>query len=250
MENSDLNEYEVERFSAKMYLDTFTFDLYNSFESSADTEIARLIDKFDMNKKNYIDLDRKLTKESDEQVILDIESEKCNCIIDIEYIREEIWALIEMKIIYSFKSLEINTKKLIRTTFSGTKTKDFYKWDILINFLKSRNIKPEDLKGFKEITQLKDVNNVLKHSGDFTEDLKNRIPEFKKKEIVSFYDLNTFYSRIKAFSIIYLEELASAIQTELYEFDEKKIDRIANNIARRMEKKDVDLLISAIKIKY
>ena len=92
--------------------------------------------------------------------------------------------------------------------------------------------------------------NVLKHSGDFTEDLKNRIPEFKKKEIVSFYDLNTFYSRIKAFSIIYLEELASAIQTELYEFDEKKIDRIANNIARRMEKKDVDLLISAIKIKY
>ncbi|MEI6142157.1 MAG: hypothetical protein WCP85_22980, partial [Mariniphaga sp.] len=123
MENSDLNEYEVERFSAKMYLDTFTFDLYNSFESSADTEIARLIDKFDMNKKNYIDLDRKLTKESDEQVILDIESEKCNCIIDIEYIREEIWALIEMKIIYSFKSLEINTKKLIRTTFSGTKTK-------------------------------------------------------------------------------------------------------------------------------
>ena len=120
----------------------------------------------------------------------------------------------------------------------------------MINFLKSRNIRPENLKGFLEITQLKDVNNALKHSGDFQLDLKNRIPEFKKKEIVSFYDLNTFYSRIKTFPKIYLADLASAIQTELYEFDQEKIDRIANNIARRMERKDVGLLINAIKTKY
>jgi hypothetical protein len=250
MEDYDINEFEVERFSAKMYLDTFTFDLYNSFEPSADKEIGRLIDEFDKNNKKYIELNKKLADEKDEQIILNFESERHNCLIDNEYINEEIWALIEMKIVYTFKSLELNTKKLIRTAFSGTKTNDFYKWEVLVNFLKSKNIKPESLKGFLEITQLKDVNNALKHSGDFSVDLKNRIPEFKKKEIISFYDLDTFYSRIKTFPKIYLSDLASAIQTELYEFDQEKIDRIANNIARRMERKDVDSLINAIKTKY
>lgn len=233
-----------------MYLDTFTFDLYNSFESSADKEIGRLIDEFDKNNEKHRELDKKLVNEEDEQVIMNFESNKHYYLIDNEYIAEEIWALIEMKIVYTFKSLELNTKKLIRTAFSGTKTNDFYKWEVLINFLRSKNINPESLKGFLEITQLKDVNNALKHSGDFSVDLKNRIPEFKKKGIISFYDLNSFYSRIKTFPKIYLADLASAIQTELYEFDQEKIDRIANNIARRMEKKDVELLINTIKTKY
>lgn len=250
MEDCNVNEFEEERFSAKMYLDTFTFDLYNSFDPSADKEIERLIDDLEKNNKKYIELGKKLADEKDEQAKMNFESEKHNCLIDNEYIIEKIWALIEMKIVYSFKSLELNTKKLIRTAISGTKINDFYKWEVLVNFLKSRNIKPESIKGFLEITQLKDVNNALKHSVDFSVDLKNRIPEFKKSEIISFYDLNAFYSRIKTFPEIFLSDLASAIQSELYEFDQEKIDRIANNIARSMERKDADLLIIAIKSKY
>jgi hypothetical protein len=250
MEEYDINEYEVERFSAKMYLDTFTFDLSNSFESSADKEIENLINEIEKLNKKHNDLDKNQTKEKTEQEMMDIEIDKHYCLLDMEYIKGEIWALIEMKIIYSYKSLELNTIKLIETAFPGTKTKDFYKWDVLINFLKSRNIKLENLKGYQEIVQLKNVNNALKHSDDFREDLKNIIPAFKKRKNISFYDLNTFYSRIKTFPKIYLDELASAIQTELYEFNEQKIDRIANNLARRMEKKDVDTLINAIKSKY
>ncbi|MGQ1948804.1 hypothetical protein ACT3CD_17060 [Geofilum sp. OHC36d9] len=250
MEEFDRNEFQEERSSAKMYLDTFTFDLYNSFESSADKEIERLINEIDKLNQKHNDLDKSQTKEKTEQEMMNIEIDKHYCLIDIEYIKEEIWALIEMKILYEFKFLEINIKKLIRTTFSGTKTNDFYKWDLLIAFLRSRNIKPKNLKGFLEISQLKDVNNTLKHSGEFPEELKNKIPEFKKKRIVSFYDLDAFYSRIKNFPKIYLADLASAFQTELYEFNDQKIDRIANNIARRMEKKDVDLLINAIKSRY
>ncbi len=60
------------------------------------------------------------------------------CLIDIEYTKEEIWALIEMKIIYAFKFLEINIKKLIKTTFSNTKTKNFYKGDSLNSFFKGK----------------------------------------------------------------------------------------------------------------
>jgi hypothetical protein len=250
MEEFDFNEYEAERFSAKMYLDTFTFDLYNSFEPSADKEIERLTNEIDTQKTKYKKLDSKEIKGKTEQGIMDIEVAQHYCLIDIEYIKEEIWALIEMKIIYAFKFLEINIKKLIRTGFSETQTKDFYKWDSLNSFLKGKNIKPYKLNGFQEVTQLKDVNNSLKHSGEFNGEIKKRIPEFRDKENITFYDLNLFYSRIKEFPKIYLGELASAIHTELYEFNEKKIDDIADDIACRMERKDAERLIKAIKSKY
>ncbi len=250
MEELDFNEYAAERFSAKTYLDTFTFDLYNSFETSADNEIERLTNEIKTLKTKYKKLDSKEIKGKTEQEIMDVEIDKHYCLIDVDYIKEEIWALIEMKIIYAFKFLEINIKKLIRTGFSETQTKDFYKWDSLNSFLKGRNIKPNSLNGFQEVTQLKDVNNSLKHSGEFNGEIKKRIPEFKNKENITFYDLNLFYSRIKGFPKIYLGELASAIHTELYEFNEKKIDEIADDIACRMERKDAERLIKAIKSKY
>ena len=250
MEEFEINEYEAERFSAKTYLDTFTFDLYNSFEPSADKEIKRLINEIDNHNKKYNVLDKPQTKEMSEQAMMDIEMDKYYCSLDIEYIKEEIWALIEMKIIYAFKFLEITIKKLIRTSFSGTKTNDFYKWDALNRFLRSKNIRTENLKGFQEVIQIKDVNNSLKHSGEFSDEIKKRIPEFRNKEDITFNELNTFYLRIKIFPKIYIGELASAIQTELYEFNEQKIERIANNIAYRMEKNDTDLLIKVLKSKY
>ncbi len=141
MEELDFNEYAAERFSAKTYLDTFTFDLYNSFETSADNEIERLTNEIKTLKTKYKKLDSKEIKGKTEQEIMDVEIDKHYCLIDVDYIKEEIWALIEMKIIYAFKFLEINIKKLIRTGFSETQTKDFYKWDSLNSFLKGRNIK-------------------------------------------------------------------------------------------------------------
>ena len=250
MEEFDFNEYEAERFSAKTYLDTFTIDLYNSFEPSADKEIERLINEIDKLKSKYNKLDKKDATGKTDQEIMDIEVDMHYCLIDIEYVKDELWALIEMKIIYSFKFLEINIKKLIRTGFSETQTKDFYKWDSLNSFLKGKNIKPYKLKGFQEVTQIKDVNNSLKHSGEFNDEIKKRIPEFKDKGNISFYELDSFYSRVKDFPKIYLGELASAIQVELYEFNEQKIDEIADNIACRMEKKDMEKLIEAIKLRY
>jgi hypothetical protein len=59
--------------------------------------------------------------------------------------------------------------------------------------------------------------------------------------------LNSFYTRIKDFPKIYLNELASAFQTELYEFNDQKIEKMADNIACRMEKNDAELLIKTIK---
>jgi hypothetical protein len=250
MDEFEINKYEAERFSAKMYLDTFSFDLYNSFEPSADKEIGRLIDEINNLNKKYNEFDKIQTTDKSEPELMNIEMDKHYCLLDIEYIKEEIWALVEMKIIFAFKFLEITIKKLIITSFIGTKTNDFYKWDLLNSFLRSKNIRPENLEGYQEVTQIKDVNNVLKHSGEFPDEIKNRILEFRKKDKITFTELNLFYSRIKPFPKIYIGKLASAIYSELYEFDENKIERIANNIASRMEEKDVDLLINVLKSKY
>ncbi|MFW6047264.1 MAG: hypothetical protein ACOCP4_05720 [Candidatus Woesearchaeota archaeon] len=260
METFDYNKYEADRFSAKMYLETFAFDLNNSFEPSANKEIEKRNQKInELNRKiekrnqeieklnnNY----SQETKRKTEQKIIQIENWISNYYIDIEYMYDEVWALIEMKIIYAFKFLEINIKKLVSPIFSEAKTKDFYKWDKLNSFLQGKNIRPYELEGYQEVTQLKNINNSLKHSDQFNERIKKQIPEFKDKNNITSSDLNSFYLRIKDFPRIYLNELAYAILKELYEFDEQKINKIADNIAYRMDKNDAKLLITAIKSKY
>ena len=250
MKEFDINEYEAERFLAKMNLDTFTVELYNTFEPSADKQIERLIKEIGELNDKYNNLNLSDNEGKTAEEAMNVEVKKHYCLIDIEYIKEEIWALIEMKIIYAFKFLEINIKKLIRTAFPGINTKAFYKWDSLNSFLKGKNIQPSKLAGYTEVTQIKDVNNSLKHAGIFNDDIKKKIPEFNGKDSISFNELNLFYSRIKDYPTTYLNKLASAIQSELYEFNEQKIEKMADDIASRLEKKDMELLINAIKSKY
>lgn len=249
-EEFEFNEFDERRDSGIAYLETFTFDLVNSFEPSADKEIERLIEEIDALNLEYEKLKEINLEKKSEEEIMDFHLDCHYKLIDIDYVKEEVWALIEMKIIYVFKSLEINIKKLIRTAFSETNVRSFYKWDSLNTFLKGHNIDPSKLKGYLEVSQLKDVNNLLKHAGGFDKEIKRQIPEFNNKENVSFSDLNNFYSRIKDFPKVYLGELAYAIQKELYEFDQNKIMKMADEIALRMDRDDAELLMTEIKSRY
>lgn len=72
MEEPDLNEedyyiddgYAIERYSAKSYLDTFIFDLYNLFEPSANNDIERLIDELVNIKKSTLTLIKKAQRKN------------------------------------------------------------------------------------------------------------------------------------------------------------------------------------------
>ena len=109
MNEYQIDKIEVDRFSGKMYLDTFIMNLNNSFESSADNEIERLISENNSSVEKYKKWDKKNFDKHHEQE----EIEKQNCLIDEVYRNEQIWALVEMKIIYAFKFLEINIKKYL-----------------------------------------------------------------------------------------------------------------------------------------
>jgi len=98
---------------------------------------------------------------------IDLGRQQDDHFIDTIYNEEILLSLIEMKIIYAFKFLEINIKKLLVASFSLESTKDFYRWDSITKFLKDKNIVPKELKGYKEVSELKDVNNSIKHSSEY-----------------------------------------------------------------------------------
>lgn len=95
----------------------------------------------------------------------------------------------------------------------------------------------------------REVNNAIKHSDEYTERLKN-IPEFAKSKSITFNALNKFYNRVKGAPSDFLNALCLAISSELYDFDQNKLEKIAQDIAQRMDKKDAELLIERIRANY
>lgn len=245
----------------QMSLDTFTFDKENMFESSADLVIKKLIQEKDKAEKKHNEWIRankyeparfELLEDQTVSVDMDInlEIENHDYSIDNYYREEELWALIEMKIIYLYKFFEINIKKLLKSSFPNTSTKDFFRWESLIEFLKNKNIEPKEIIGYKEIYQLKELNNSFKHSDDLKEQIINLIPEFKQKKQINYIHLDEFYNRLGKIPVEFLTDLSSKIYDELYTFDDNKIGEIANRISLRMEEKDALILIEKIKTAY
>tara|TARA_R110002051_G_scaffold275917_2_gene336884 strand:+ start:1439 stop:2221 length:783 start_codon:yes stop_codon:yes gene_type:complete len=168
----------------------------------------------------------------------------------ISYLEEELITLYEMKIIYAFKHLEIEVKNLISSAYDDKSISKSSKWDNLINYLNSKNIDVKAIKQYREVNQLRTVNNSLKHSNEHLDKSLNGIEEFKKAEYINYEILEKFYSRIEDSSSTFLSFLSFAIYDNLYVFDEEKIDRISNSIVLRMDKENSDKLIEKIKEKY
>lgn len=154
------------------------------------------------------------------------------------FLNDQLQVLLEMKIVYAFKNLEINMKSLLQKSYSLESSKDFYRWENMVKFLRQKNIAIEKLEQYSDIVELKATNNHLKHSGDNISSL-SRIDEFKSATSVYTYNqLEAFYNRIKRRINPFLENLARAIFKDLYEFDDKKLEQFADNIKIRMEKSD------------
>jgi hypothetical protein len=173
-----------------------------------------------------------------------------NYIRNISYLEEELTTLFEMKIIYAFKHLEIEIKNLISAAYNDKSISKSSKWDNLINYLKSKKIDINEIKQYREVNQLRTVNNSLKHSNEQLDKSLNGIEEFKEKEFINYEILEQFYTRVKDSSGTFLSFLSFAIYDNLYVFNEEKLDRISDSIVLRMDKKNADNLIEKLKEKY
>ena len=254
------NQFDIhdEREQNKIGLETYFLDKTNMFDIAIDklmdelkAGILKSQDQFDgWNKLQETDPERyaELVEQA-ERYEISIDHQQYETFLDVIYNEEQLLSLVEMKIIYAFKSLEINIKKLLRAAFSLQSTKDFYKWDNLIKFLKDKNIDAKTLDSYFEITQLKSVNNAIKHSDDYETSLTS-IQEFKNSDKITYNKIDHFYNRIKDKPNTFLQELISAIYKELYEFDEKKIGEIAKSFVLRMKQADATKLTQKINEHY
>lgn len=230
----------------KHSLATYSIDKLNTFDLSIDEITQKLelenkksLDTFleweDMHKNNH----QRFMEIADETGMSEWEliQQNDNNLIDIRYKDEELMAFTEMKIIYAFKHLEISIKRMSASTYFGTPTRDFFNWENLKTFFKSKSINISTLKSYREVEQLRVVNNFLKHSINIDELSSKNIPEFKDQAFIDYPELNKFYERVKKFPNKFLEELCMAIYNEQYEFNEHKLLDLADSFAHRMDKK-------------
>jgi len=215
------NSIEHYRETSKIGLELF---VHNLKENSFKDAVSELID----------DLQSKLNTQITEFLKFQEQDDNANqnYHLDTYYMEDKLLALSEMNVVYSYKDFEINIKKLIGASY-GIDTKDFYRWNIITDFLKSKNIKYSELKGYQEINQLRKVNNSIKHATKgIDKDIKS-ISEFSELKHMRHYELSDFFNRVKEFPNEFLDALSSEIYKNLYDFDNERLKIIAELYANR-----------------
>ena len=166
------------------------------------------------------------------------------------FIETQLFSISEMRIIHLYKTFENKLKFLIRAAYK-IDIKNFYKWDNITQFLKTRNIDIKTIKSYNDINDLRLINNSLKHSDNLKKDhtVKN-IKEIKKSNYIRYRDLLEFYKRVEDAPEIFITDLADKIFKDLYVFDEQRLDEIAEKFALRMTEDHVSVFIKKLKSKY
>lgn len=247
MKVNSANAILEEREMSKIGLDTFPLDKNNILDYPLD----KLIESFKSQIKeaysehnHWIELEKNNPERFNEleeqasQTGHSLHSQMYEYIQEVLYLEDELFALFEMKIIYAFKHLEINIKQLLFAAYQDNYINRQFKWDSIIQFLNSKKIIAKDLNDYENINQLRNVNNSLKHSDKVIDQSIKNISEFKEKDILSYYELELFYNRIKESPNTFLTSLASFVFKDIYTFTHERVFEIAKSFALRMDKKD------------
>ncbi|AZJ34318.1 hypothetical protein [Tenacibaculum singaporense] len=254
----EINKASFDHFLATLEFENNKFDTsIDSLISSKEKDIKTLnekLKKYPQQEFNHQNFNAKTFNFENESSRLEVESE-------IWSIQEELKALAEMKIVYAFKFIELNIKKLISDAFRIKNKRDFFNWKTVETFLNSKNINLKKVKGYEEIYQLKQLNNSIKHSKKveektlkliFNKEEYDRVPTcpFFSEKIITYKHLLIFYTRIEPFIKKFLSDLCNMIYKELYIFSKDKIENLAEDLVLRMEKEDALELIDKIKKHY
>lgn len=167
---------------------------------------------------------------------------------DILFRGEELKALSEMKIIYSYKHFETSLKILLNSSYKDLDKSKLYKWESISDILKIKKIDIRKLNCFNDIDELREVNNAIKHDAI----LKSRkIPvEFKDKDYLTYKDILAFYSRVEDAPINFLKSLHDRIIIDRYHFDEIRLEELAKEIEKTMDPKTAIEFANKILSKY
>lgn len=160
----------------------------------------------------------------------------------IESNKDSLLSLSEMRVIFLFKTIENAIKEILVIAFPKIQKKSLYRWDVMVNFLKSNDVELGKLEGYDTANQLRIVNNNIKHSSNIAEETK-KILYWKHETNFTYKNINTFYNNIHKLIIKFMKDLGEAIVIAVYELTNEKLDEISQIIFDRLETKRVEVLI-------
>jgi hypothetical protein len=223
------------------------------FNNAIQSAINKLKKEIDETQSHYEESENRMSELSDEyeesgipnQEDIEIMEDIGDSASHLGWLEENLSAIAEMKIVNLYKSLEIDTKHILNQIYENANSKQFYRWDLLMSFLKSNNIQPATLVGFTETNQLRLVNNQIKHGGELDNNIKN-ITEFNSAESFTFKSLENFLNRIEEPVNNYFTALSKEVYNDKYKFSDERLNKIVSDYKKRMDKQTLDKLIEKL----
>jgi hypothetical protein len=161
-------------------------------------------------------------------------------------IEDKILSIYEMIIVNDYKEFELVLKRLLKASLDFEE-KNFRSFDNLKPLLKSKEIVFSEIKNYREVNELRKVNNYIKHSTEskIPNELK-QIIEFRGVEEITFLNLKEFHNRIKKLRYEFILDLKNKIYSYLYEYNEERINSIAIKMLKRMDEKHIEILLNKL----
>jgi len=194
------------------------------------------------------DLEKKLA-ELKSQIESDIKGPGYMKPMEVYFLKKELSAISEMKILYVYKHFETHLKFLIKASYQEVKESRLYKWEIVEDFLKSKKINPKKLSNYVEMRDLRNLNNSIKHARNILDNKTKNILEFQNKTELKYTDLLNFYKRVEDSGLNFLKSLSDEIDKDLYEFDDDRLEKISEKLVSRMDSKTINKLIDKLENK-
>ncbi|RKS55873.1 hypothetical protein BC962_0846 [Gillisia mitskevichiae] len=169
--------------------------------------------------------------------------------LEIYFIEKELLAFSEMKIIYAHKHFETHLKFLLSSSYEEVEEKRLYKWAEVENLLKSKDINLKNISNYSEISELRNLNNAIKHSRNMIDVKTKHILELRNKKEPYYKDLLEFYNRIEGCSLIFLTSLSKEIEKNLFEFENEQLEKISVKLVSHMDPPTVSKLINKLESK-
>ena len=257
--DGDWNFLLTNRASKIFELENFTENLDFIFEESIKVSVTNIDEKIEEISKQTDNLNTQL-KELEKNGVIIVDDEKpSDELMDIYnelggldyeewYSQQQKISLIEMQVINLYKNFELLLKDIIVCAFPKAKKRDLFQWDNVKDLMKANEVRFGELTSYNYINHLRLVNNNIKHSPVIERDDTQirSIIEFKNLEEFDYISLNTFYSRIKPYVKLFLEELVKEIIQSLYTFDDDRINKIICDYEERMDEKTFKKFSEAI----
>lgn len=190
-------------------------------------------------KNNHFDVIANKAITVHEKELTKLKSKKINngpddTLLKIIFLEEELKAIAEMKIIYAYKHFETCLKFMLQTSYDVNSSK-YYRWENVKEFLITKTIQISDIECSKEIEELREINNAIKHSNIL---LSRNLPqEFKEKDSISYQDILNFYDRVDGCTIKFFDFLYNQIVNDKYMFSSERLNEMANKIEQTIEPK-------------